>query len=190
MHPGSNSPSPKSRIEPAGKRKKRIIIPFRSVFKWLVRLRRSPRAIAGGFAMGVFIAFTPTIGIQIVLVVLVTTFLNLNRPAGILSVWITNAATMAPIYTFNYWVGSFFWSGPPITEVYETFVAITMQLIKLDFWAFKDQFDTILNLSSAIVIPLVIGSFVVGLCAALLVYLIAFTLIQTVLEKRKSKRSL
>ena len=172
------------------RRKKRIVIPFRNIFKWLVRLRRSPRAIAGGFAMGVFIAFTPTIGIQIFLVILLTTLFNLNRPAGILSVWITNAATMAPIYTFNYWIGSFFWSGPPIAEVYETFVAITIQLIKLDVWAFKEQFDTILNLSSALVIPLVIGSFVVGVSASLLVYLSAITLIQTVLEKRKNKLSL
>ena len=185
MPPAINSPQ--SHPKPTKRRRKRIVIPFRSVFKWLVRLRRSPRAIAGGFALGVFIAFTPTIGFQILLVILLTTLFNLNRPAGILSVWITNAATMAPIYTFNYWIGSFFWSGPPIAEVYETFVAITIKLLKLDIWAFKEQFDTILGLSTAIVIPLIIGSFVVGLSAALLVYLCAITLIQTVLEKRKKK---
>ena len=184
-----NTPQKPPRRASAG-HGKRIVIPFRSVFKWLVRLRRSPRAIAGGFALGVFVAFTPTLGFQIVLVIFLATFLNLNRPAAILSVWITNAATMAPIYTFNYWIGSFLWSGPPVGEVYKTFVSIGMQLLKMDFWAFKEQFDTILGLSTAIVAPLLIGSTIVGFIAASLAYLTAIALIHTILKKRRRKRSL
>ena len=171
-------------------KQKRIVIPLRSAIKWLVRLRRSPRAIAGGFALGTFIAFTPTIGFQIVLAIFFATVLKMNRPAAIVTVWITNAATMAPIYTFNYWVGSFLWSGPQISEVYKTFAAITVQLLTMNVWEMQRQFKTVLELGTEIVIPLVIGSFLVGICAALLVYALSIALIHTILVKRAKKHTL
>lgn len=179
-----------SRGTVSSKKKRRIVIPFRAVFKWLVRLRRSPRAVAGGFALGVFLAFTPTIGFQLVLAVFLATVLNLNRPAAMLTVWITNVATMAPIYTFNYWVGSIFLSGPPVSEVYQTFAAIGAQLVKMDFWEFGTQFETMLGLSGAMALPLVIGSVLVGLVAAALTYLGSFALISLLLSRRHKKELL
>jgi len=170
-------------------KKRRIIIPFRAVFKWLVRLRRSPRAVAGGFALGVFLAFHPPIGVQLVLAVFLATVLNLNRPAAMLAVWITNVATMAPIYSFNYWVGSLFWPGPPVLEVYQTFAAIGGQLVKMDFWEIGPQFETMLGLSSTMVIPLVIGSVIVGLGAALLTYLGALAMISLLLARRQKRQA-
>ncbi|MBT8353060.1 MAG: DUF2062 domain-containing protein [Desulfofustis sp.] len=178
----------KSRSTISSPRKRRIIIPFRAVFKWLVRLRRSPRAVAGGFALGMFLAFTPTIGFQLMLAVFWATVLNLNRPAAMLTVWITNVATMAPIYTFNYWVGSLFWSGPPVFEVYQTFAAIGAQLVKVDFWDFGNQFETILGLSSAMAVPLVIGSVLVGLIAAALTYLGSLAIINVLLTRRQKRQ--
>ncbi len=171
-------------------RKRRIVIPFRAVFKWLVRLRRSPRAVAGGFALGVFVAFTPTMGFQIVVAIFLATFLNLNRPAAIIPVWITNVATMAPIYTFNYWVGSLFWSGPPVAEVYKTLASIGAQLVTLDFWEFGRQLETMLGLSSTMAIPLLIGSVIVGLISAALTYLAALGIIHLILTKRRNKQLL
>jgi len=175
---------------PAPKGKRRIVIPFRAVFKWLVRLRRSPRAVAGGFALGVFIAFTPTIGLQIIIVIFLGTLLNLNRPAAILAVWITNVATMVPIYTFNYWLGSLVWEGPPVTEVYKIFAAMGAQVVTLDLWDFWEQFEIMLGLSTSIIIPLLIGSFIVGAVCAGITYLVCMSIIRTVLIKRQKKRVL
>ena len=53
-------------------------------------------------------------GIQFVIVMFLATLLNMNRPAAFIAIWITNIATMAPIYTFNYWIGSLFWQGPSV----------------------------------------------------------------------------
>ena len=176
------------RSEPTDKKRRRIVIPFRSLFKWLVRLRRSPRAIAGGFTLGTFIAFTPTIGFQIPLVIFFATILNLNRPAAVLSVWITNAATMAPIYTFNYWVGHQFLPGPPVSEVYGTFVNIARELVKIDIWKIQEQFTTMIALTSEIILPLTLGSIIVGLVAATLSYLLSITLIHTFLSRKRRKQ--
>lgn len=169
--------------------KKRIVIPYRSAIKWLVRLRRSPRAISGGLALGTFVAFTPTIGVQFAIVIFLATIFNLNRPAALLTIWITNAATMAPIYTFNYFIGTLFWSGPPVREVYGTFQELAINLLRFEIWDMLEQFKAVLQLGREIIIPLLIGSTIVGLLAAGLTYLISHSLIRYMLARREQKRT-
>jgi hypothetical protein len=166
---------------------KRIVIPYRSVIKWLVRLRRSPRAISGGFALGTFVAFTPTIGVQFAIVIFLATILNLNRPAALIAIWITNAATMAPIYAFNYLIGTFIWPGPPVSEVYATFQQLALTLLSLDMWDMLEQFREVMNLGQEIIIPLVVGSTVVGLLSAATVYAISQRLIGFMIVRREKK---
>lgn len=168
---------------------KRVVIPYRSVIKWLVRLRRSPRAISGGFALGTFIAFTPTIGVQFAIVIFLATMLNLNRPSALLAIWITNAATMTPIYTFNYLVGTFIWPGPPVGEVYITFQQLALTLLRLEIWDVFEQFGTILDLGREIIIPLMIGSTIVGMVSAAIVYAISQRLIRYMTGRRERKRT-
>ena len=170
--------------------RKKIVIPFRSVFKWMVLLRKSPRAISGGFALGTFLAFTPTIGLQIGIAIFLATLLNLNRPAAVLMVWITNAATMAPIYAFNYLIGTFFWSGPPVKEVYTTFEQLALNLLKLEMWDLLDQFESVLSLGREIIIPLCIGSTIVGIVAAGIVYGISQSLLRFMITRREKKRAI
>ncbi len=169
---------------------KKLVIPFRSVIKWLVRLRRSPRSIAGGFALGTFIALTPTFGIQLFLVLAIATVINVNRAAAMLTVWVTNVATIAPIYTFNYWVGSLFWEGPAVREVYAQFLDLAAKLVTIDIWAVLDQFRVVMALGQEIIIPLVIGSVIVGFICAALVYLISMVVIRFILVKRQRKKQL
>lgn len=170
--------------------KKRYIIPYRSVVKWMVRLRRSPRAIAGGFALGTFVAFTPTIGVQFAIVLFIGTLFNMNRPAALVTIWITNVATMAPIYTFNYWVGSFFWSGPSTGQVYRVFADLAAQMMKMNGWEVLEQFKAVMSLSREIIIPLIIGSIIVGLLAALIVYVASFAMLRYLLLRKQRKRIL
>lgn len=170
--------------------RKRIVIPFRPVIKWLVRLRRSPRAIAGGFALGTFVAITPTMGVQFFIVIFLATLLNLNRPAACVTIWITNVATVAPIYTFNYWVGSFFWHGPAVQEVYRTLLDLTAKLMKMDVWDILDQFKVMMELGRDIFIPLVIGSVIVGIFAAAMVYMGSMSVLRFIGKKRQKKRVL
>lgn len=47
-----------------------------------IRLRGAPEEIAKGFALGVFVSFTPTYGVQMVTSVVVAGFLGWNRLAA------------------------------------------------------------------------------------------------------------
>ena len=62
--------------------------------------------VAGGVAMGIIIAMTPTVGIQMILVVIIHTIIRVNRLAGIIMVYISNPLTLIPIYWLDYVVGS------------------------------------------------------------------------------------
>lgn len=168
----------------------RVVIPYRPVLKWIVRLRRSPRAIAGGFALGTFVAFTPTFGVQFGIALLLATFLNVNRPAAFVTVWITNVVTLAPIYTFNYWVGSLFFSGPSVAEVYKVFLALTAKLVKIEIWEMLDQFRVLMGLGREIIIPLILGSCIVGSVVAVIVYMFSMLVIRYILVVRARKRKL
>jgi uncharacterized protein (DUF2062 family) len=65
----------------------------------------TPHRIALGMAIGVFIAWTPTVGFQMALVVALAWLLDANRVVGIPVVWVSNPVTFAPIYLPNYYVG-------------------------------------------------------------------------------------
>ena len=52
---------------------------MRRLLRATLRSRHSPRQIAGGVAVGVFIGFTPTMGCQMITAGLVSTFLRLSR---------------------------------------------------------------------------------------------------------------
>ncbi|MEW6325142.1 MAG: DUF2062 domain-containing protein [Nitrospirota bacterium] len=89
--------------------------------RWLgrqgVRLRRlvkrgeTPAQTARAFAIGVFIAFTPTLGLHFISAALMAWLFRLNLPALFAGAAVNNPFTIAPIYGFCLWVGLLFVGG-------------------------------------------------------------------------------
>jgi hypothetical protein len=81
----------------------------------ILMLEDTPHSIALGAAMGMWIAFTPTVGIQqpifLLLAACCAPFFRFNIPIGLMAIYISNPVTMAPIYWFNYKVGTLFVEG-------------------------------------------------------------------------------
>jgi uncharacterized protein (DUF2062 family) len=65
----------------------------------------SRSSVAGGLAIGLFIALTPTLGIQMALAALAAYFLRVNIPVAVLACWLTNPVTAPVIYTLQYQLG-------------------------------------------------------------------------------------
>jgi uncharacterized protein (DUF2062 family) len=72
----------------------------------LMMLNDTPHSIAMGVAVGFLVGLTPTVGLQMGIVALISLFIRCNRTAGCAIVWITNPVTMVPIFFFNYVVGA------------------------------------------------------------------------------------
>lgn len=170
--------------------KRNRLLRLRPALRWVLRLRSSPRSIAGGLGLGMFIAFTPTVGIQIILAIIAATICNVNRAATIAPVWITNPVTVAPVYTFNYWLGTFIWPGPPLADVKELFTNLGTALTHLQFWDMKEALLAMLQLSTDILIPLLIGSIEVGVVSGILTYIVSLKLLSVFFRRRAKKRLL
>ena len=165
-----------------------IFLRLRPVLRWLIRLRGSPQAIAGGFSLGLFIALTPTIGLQIVLAFFLATALNVNRPAAVLAVWITNPITIPAIFSINYWLGSLIWEGPSVPVVSRRLFELASQLTTLDLWAITDQLSAVAELGMDIIIPLVLGSIIAGTLSSILSYFILLRLLNFLVARRAKRK--
>ena len=159
-------------LENAGNSLKWLFLRLRPLFRLLKGLRGTPEAIAGGFSLGLFLAFTPTIGIQIIVAVFLATFFKLSRPAAILSVMVTNPLTIPPIFTFNYWVGRVFFDGPQVREVYGHLLNITKELAMANFWEVGTQVRAFAEIGRDMIIPLVVGSLIVASVAGVISYVL------------------
>jgi uncharacterized protein (DUF2062 family) len=86
--------------------------------RWLRRLRDvivnrilglndTPHRIAWGVFLGFVVAFTPTVGLQMLIYVLVASIFRANKMSGIPPIWLTNPITMVPIYLGCWRIGAF-----------------------------------------------------------------------------------
>ena len=73
----------------------------------LLRLRAHPDEIAKGFALGIFIGMTPTIGGQMLIAVFFAMLLCQNKIAAAIAVWISNPLTAPFIYGLEYETGRY-----------------------------------------------------------------------------------
>ena len=88
-------------------------MPAKAAQDWLKRfvkyrvlhINDTPHRIALGLAIGIFAAWTPAIGLQMALVVLLCWLFRANKIVGLPLVWISNPATVVPIYMPNFILG-------------------------------------------------------------------------------------
>lgn len=123
--------------------------------RWLRRLRDvvvnrilglndTPHRIAWGVFLGFVVAFTPTVGLQMVIYVLLAALLRANRVSGIPPIWLTNPVTVVPVY-FGCWrVGAFVLGSDDDPERGERIIASLVgaessfrwgRLLEGGFWA-------------------------------------------------------
>lgn len=65
----------------------------------LLQVEDSPRRVALSFAIGVFVSFSPFLGIHTGLSLAIAFVFRLNRVAILIGTWINNPWTIAPVYT-------------------------------------------------------------------------------------------
>jgi len=140
----------------------------------------TPHCLALGIALGVFVAWTPTIGFQMVLVVLLATACRVNRRVGIPVVWISNPITAAPLYYLNYRLGHYLlglFGDRPVMEYpwlkdkladFNSFSYILSSIFHADFWS------KLAHLIGEITADLWLGSIILALVLSMLCYVASY----------------
>ncbi|MHC4544877.1 MAG: DUF2062 domain-containing protein [Planctomycetota bacterium] len=73
----------------------------------ILHVNDSPNRIAKGVAIGLFVGWTPLIGLHTLIVLPLAVLMRANKPVALACVWVTNIFTAMPIYYFNYLIGRF-----------------------------------------------------------------------------------
>jgi uncharacterized protein (DUF2062 family) len=129
----------------------------------LLALNDTPERIAFAFALGVFLAFSPLIGLHTFLGLAIAFLFGLNRAAVLVGLLINNPWTLVPIYGAAGYVGSLLMGSPPLDSMPELGWS---QILSAEFWHQLAQ-------QWPVLIPVVWGSAVLASIAALLSYLLA-----------------
>ena len=82
-----------------------VRLAYERVVRPILQLNDSPHSISLGITLGLFVGLTPTVGIQMVLVVIFGTLIRANRLAAVCVVWISNVFTVVPLYYLFYITG-------------------------------------------------------------------------------------
>jgi uncharacterized protein (DUF2062 family) len=174
------------------KRKKSNIIRFLEYR--ILHIGDSPHKIALGLAIGLFIAWTPLLGVHILLVIALAMLLQANKFAALVSVWVSNIFTFAFIYYPNYLVGRVvcgFFPRQNIIEKEQVSVIFNKLFspanILTGFYT-KEYWKQFWILTKTIGPELWIGGFVLGGLVAVGSYMICYSLIRSHRTKNPHRR--
>ena len=160
----------------------------------LLRAKDSPERMALGAAIGVLVGLTPTVGVQMAMVVLIaaTPKLRFNIPIACAMVWISNPLTMIPLYYSMYWLGVLLLSRREMH--FDKFQTTVQQLID----SIKDSdsllesawqgFTGMFSIGMHIALPMWIGGIVLGIVSAVPTYIVVLRLVRhrrRMAEKRR-----
>lgn len=133
---------------------------FKKLTHWLramVLSGATAKEVAGGLAIGTFIAFTPTLGLHTWIALPIAAIFKKNKIATIIGVYVTNPLTVIPIFYSNLRIGEFLLGRDiPLLFTKETL---------LD-WR---------NMGVDLLAPLWVGSLLSGAIFALLAYALCIT---------------
>ena len=143
---------------------------LRRAFQVLFHVEDSPHRIALSFGLGVFIAFSPLLGLHTAMALLIAFAFRLSRGAIIVGIYVNNPWTIAPMYMAGTVLGCYLLG------------VSTEDLTHLRFdqhgWAF---YKSLAQQLRPYLWPFVVGNTLLGALFGILAYLI----LRRVLERRR-----
>lgn len=159
--------------------------------KWLkpfLSRHGTPEDIGRGFAIGIVIAFTPTIGIQLVIAYLLATAFKASRAAALLPVWITMPVTIPPVFAFTYMVGRWFVDGPSVDHVRRQLIKLIRRMDGYDPFDLPAKFRLAMEIGHEVFIPMWIGGLLVGFISAAVAYPVTVWGVRRFRARREERR--
>lgn len=167
---------------------------FMRIVKKIIRSECTSHSIAMGNSIGFFIGLQPCVGSQTVAGLLLAALFRANKLATLLPCWITNPATIVPIYAFNYWIGYLItgW-GPNQEEFKKALIKAEEVMADNGFWGFfsgvAEALRELLSYGWGAFFSLLLGSVIVGLVLAVVVYPPTVYLVKHIRALRDARRS-
>lgn len=130
------SPASTKISKPIGRPRRHPYRAFKDRFRAVLQLDDTPRSIALGLFWGTVIAWTPTVGLQMIMAIITASLLRVNRLAAVVMVWLSNPLTLVPMYWLEYRIGKWMlalggtsydpWTRERFAALFETVMAQDM----------------------------------------------------------------
>ncbi|MDM8525095.1 DUF2062 domain-containing protein [Desulfococcaceae bacterium HSG8] len=150
-----------------------LYITLKKFYERLLKIRGHPREIALGFALGIFVGMSPTIGFQTPIAIFLAAIFKWNKVSSALGVWISNPVTAPAIYSITYVVGAYLLG---IRKVGNTFNDVDT--------------TTVMNMLSGapeILWAMFVGGVITGLPLSIICYYFCYSAVQKYQEGIKIK---
>jgi len=155
---------------------------FRSTFRRLLTLDDPPERTALAFAIGVFIAFSPFLGLHTIMATSVAFIFRFNKIAIFAGTFINNPfLTLVPIIIVSYAVGAFV-LGRPLRIPPEG-----IELLKEPHLLTGDYYRKLFNEGWQVVWPFTVGGMVLSVICSMIAYPVTSRLLRTRQQRKVSK---
>jgi uncharacterized protein (DUF2062 family) len=157
---------------------------FRSTFRRLLALDDPPERTALAFSIGVFIAFSPLLGLHTILATLIAFLFRFNKVAVYTGTFINNPfLTLIPIIISSYAIGALL-LGRPLRIPPQG-----LALLKEPHLLTADYYHKLFHESWYIVWPFTIGATVLSVICSLIAYPVTSSLLRARKRVKKTESS-
>jgi uncharacterized protein len=154
---------------------------LRIVLRRVLHTSDSPQRTAAAFALGVFLGFSPLLGIHTILALGLAFALRLNRLAVLSGTFVLNPLTIVPIYGAGTTLG-FLILGRPAEEISPADVPV------LDVFSFSTLTSGVSDHVRASLLPFLLGTTLLGAAAAAAAFPLSLFLVQRMRAIRIARR--
>ena len=152
----------------------KAIRPFKTMISRLFKISDDPKKIAYGFALGTFLGFTPFVGLQAAIAVIIASLLRWNKLSAGIAVYNTNIISGPFVFGISYFIGSSaLGNSDKISFPDKISIAI--------FWDFMSR-------SYEIFLSLFIGGILLGIPASILAYYLSHFVVKNYRLRMASKQ--
>lgn len=132
---------------------------IRDRLHFIIKLNDPPQKLALAFALGIFVAFTPTIGLHILTCLVLAWMFRLSKLVIITASFVNNPWTIVPLYGFCIWFG----------------IKITGDAAPVPDIAWNElSISTVYPVLKPYLLAYVVGTLIVGVVAATISYFLFY----------------
>jgi uncharacterized protein len=146
---------------------------IRTLFKQLLHLDESPHRTALAFAVGVFIAFSPTYGLHTLSAIVTSWAFRLNFIALMAGTLINNPWTLVPILGATFWTGFQVMAMPDIAPLDWSDLSLTSVYVHIRPYA----------------VPFFLGGLVLSMIGSIIAYPLAYYVISQYRSRKSAVRT-
>ena len=152
----------------------------------LIRLKGSPRALALGAAIGVFIGITPTIPFHTGAILFLTIATRSSFISGLITSWIVcNPLTCIPLYYLSLKIGNYI---TPYTLNWDRVKAV-LEMLMSDI-SFLDRIKPLMAMGYEAIVVMLVGGCLLAIPFAVASYYISYNVFDKFSKKRRDKHIL